>query len=97
MRKNKAQKDQKEIFANALALTFGILWVLDSAFVVLFPRLSTVLTRIWFHGLKVGRLGKFNVTFSDFLIGGVTLILVGWIIGYIFGWSLEYIKENLDK
>ena len=84
----------KELLANAFALTAGILWVIDSLFVLLFPRFSLVLTRMWFHGLNIKPLGKFRITAYDFVVGGVLLLISAWVVGYVLGWSLEYFQKK---
>ncbi len=87
-------KVEKTVLANGLALATGILWIFDSAFVVLFPRLSLRLTKMWFHGMNIKPLGGFNVTLYDFVVGGLSLIVVAWVVGYVLGWSIEYVQKR---
>jgi hypothetical protein len=84
----------KELLANAFALTTVVMWTVCSAFVLLLPRFSLIVTRWWVHGLKVDQLGQYNLSLTNFLIGGVTLSLWMWVTGYVFGWSLEYLGKK---
>lgn len=84
----------KELLANAFALASGILWVVCSTFVFIFPKFSLTVTSWWMHGLRVGNLGNFNLNLANFLLGGTTLVVSMWVTGYVFGWSLEYLRKK---
>lgn len=84
----------KEMLANGFGLATGLLWILCAAFVWLLPDLSLTITKWWLHGLSIEALGTFNLTFGNFLWGGVTLVIAGWVTGYVLGWSLEYFTKK---
>lgn len=84
----------KEVLANAFALTTAVSWVLCSGFVAVFPKLSWRVTKWWLHGVKIDRLGGFHLTFNNFLLGGITMAVSFWVVGYILGWSLELLTKN---
>jgi len=87
-------KFDKIVLANAFALATVILWVVCSIFVFLLPSLSMEITGWWMHGLDLSSLGSFQLTITNFLIGGITLTIAFWVIGYIFGWSWEKMNKK---
>lgn len=82
-------KLEKVTLANAFALATGIAWVVCSAFVLLLPDFSVTITSWWFHGLNLSPLGSFKLDLGNFLLGGISLTISSWLIGYLFGWSWE--------
>lgn len=82
----------KESLANALALTTAIAWVVCSLFVTILPGFSLIVTKWWMHGMPLP--GNWNLNFGNFLLGGITLTISGWLFGYVLGWSLEYFSKN---
>lgn len=87
-------KLEKTTIANALALTTAIIWVVCSAFVFLLSDLSMTITNWWVHGLNLSVLGSFKLDLANFLLGGITLTLSFWGIGYVFGWSWEKVSKK---
>lgn len=75
--------------AKAFAVATGVLWVLCSAFVVVFPIFSLSVTKWWMHGMDIFATGSFHLDFANFVWGGATLIVSLWVVGYVLGWSLE--------
>lgn len=87
-------KLNKNVFANALALTTVVVWVVCALFVALLPDLSVTIVKWWSHGLDYTALGVRQVTLGGFILGGVTLTIAGWLFGYLLGWSLEYFGKK---
>lgn len=87
-------KLDKMVLANAFALATSILWVACSAFVFLFPRLSTTITNWWIHGLDISLLGSWSLTPTSFVLGGVTLVVSAWVTGWVFGWAWEWMSKR---
>ncbi len=85
---------EKMALAKAFALTAAIAWVVCSAFVFLLPNLSMTITSWWVHGLNLSPLGSFKLDLVNFLLGGITLTLSFWGVGYIFGWSWERMSKK---
>jgi hypothetical protein len=83
----------KLALANAFGLTTAILWVLCSLFVFIFPELSLTVTEWMLHGLDLASLGAFNLTLSNFVLGGVSLVASAWVTGLVLGWSLEILAD----
>ena len=78
--------------ANAFALAMIILWVICSAVVWLLPDLSWQITGWWMHGMNLSAMGYWNLTFSNFLLGGIAAVVSAWVTGYVLGWSWEKVK-----
>ncbi|NOY15206.1 MAG: hypothetical protein GXP43_03235 [bacterium] len=87
-------KDKKMIWANALALTTAVIWVVCSLFVVVFPGVSMLLMGWWMHGATMEGMMAFRVGVNDFLLGGVSLTISAWLTGFVLGWSLEYFEKR---
>ncbi|MBI2009212.1 hypothetical protein HYS84_02240 [Candidatus Saccharibacteria bacterium] len=84
----------KNKLASAFALATAVLWTLCSAFVTIFPDFSYKVTKWWLHGMNIDVLGDFNLGWSNFLWGGLTLVVSFWVIGYVLGWSLEIFSRR---
>lgn len=94
VKRDKMMKLTKELLANSFALSTAILWIFCSAFVWIFPGFSMTVSKWWMHGMQIENLGQFNLNISNFILGGITLVLSAWIIGYVFGWSLKYFSHD---
>lgn len=80
----------KNNLATGLALATAILWVLCAGFVAVFPDLSRIVTQWWMHGIEIS---KFNLGWGNFIWGGLTITASFWAVGYVLGWSLEYVER----
>jgi len=87
-------KISKNKIANAFTLATGVLWLLCSAFVAIFPDFSYKVTEWWLHGMNIDSLGKFNLSWGNFFWGGLTLVISLWIVGYVLGWSFEILNRQ---
>jgi hypothetical protein len=82
--------DKKMKIANASALAMAVIWLICSIGVWLLPDFSMKITNSWMHGMDVGGvMGMWSLTWSNFLVGGVSAVLASWLVGYIFAWALE--------
>jgi len=82
-------KLDKTVIANASALTTAILWVICCALVAIIPRYAWTVSNWWALGILIAVKGAWKLTMTNFLLGGATLTIVGWVSGYIFGWAWE--------
>ena len=87
-------KSTKNKLASSFALTTVVLWTLCSTFVAIFPDFSFKVTKWWLHGMNIDILSDFNLRWSNFLWGGLTLVISFWIVGYVLGWSLEIFNKQ---
>lgn len=72
--------------ANALAATTAFLWTLCAVFVWLLPSLSLTIVEWWMHGMSLEVMGEWNLTVTNFVLGGLTLTVSAWLGGWVFGW-----------
>lgn len=86
-------KLDKTILANAFALATGILWTVCSLFVIILPDFSMKLFNWWMHGLDITVMGNWSLNLTNFLLGGLTLVISAWLSGYILGWSWEKVSQ----
>lgn len=87
-------KLEKITIANASALTTAILWVICSIIVAILPAFSFSVTQWWMHGMTFSSMGQWNLNPSNFVLGGISLIIVAWVSGYTFGWSWETVSKK---
>jgi hypothetical protein len=80
--------------ANAFALAMVVLWVLCSAVIWLLPGFSWTVTGWWMHGMDLSAMGGWNLTISNFLLGGITAIASAWITGWVLAWSWQVVGGN---
>jgi len=87
-------KLDKMVLANAFGLATAILWVVCSLMVALLPNFSWEVMRWWMHGMDLSVMGRWNLTISNFLLGGITAIASAWITGWILAWSWQTVGGN---
>lgn len=85
-------KLEKMVIANASALSTAILWTVCALGVALFPSLVETI-REWIMHSSVST-GPLEVTFASYLLGGLSLVIISWIWGYVFGWAWEYVSKK---
>jgi len=83
--------------ANAFALAMAILWIICSAVVWILPSFSLQITSWWMHGMDLTAMGNWNLTFANFLLGGILVIVSAWITGWVLAWSWEAVGGNKKK
>jgi len=89
-------KLDKMVLANAFGLTTAMLWVLCSLIVVVLPDLYLLVMRWWLHGMDVAVIASRQLTFGNFLLGGITLVVSAWVTGWVFGWSWEKVSGKVS-
>lgn len=88
-------KINKQRFAGRLTMTMGVLYILCTAFVALFPGLAMKLTAAMFHLVEVSKsTGSFQVTFGNFLLGLIPLLFYTYIGAWLFAWIFEKSVET---
>lgn len=78
--------------ANAFALAMGVLWIICSVFVYVFPGFSYQILVAWMHGMTFSPMGAWDLTINNFIFGGVTAVTSAWISGLVFGWSMKKVQ-----
>lgn len=87
-------KHNPVVTANAAALTIAVVYVICAVSILLFPGLSMTVAQSWFHGLDLSKISAFNVTFESAMQGFITATIGSWLVGYLFGWSLEKFSKK---
>lgn len=85
-------KLDKMVIAHASALSSAILWILCALGVALFPSFVESIRELIMHGAAAT--GPLEVTMTSFLLGGLAVIVISWIWGYVFGWAWEYCSKH---
>lgn len=80
--------------AHAFALATGILWIVCSVIVWLFPSFSLQVTSWWMHGMDMSVMGGWNLSFGNFVWGGVTAVASAWGTGWVLVWSWEMVERS---
>ena len=78
--------------ANAFALTTAIVWTVCYLFLWFLQDFSATVSQWWMHGRDVSVLGSMDLNWQTFLYGGLSLTLVFWLIGYVFGWAWDWVS-----
>jgi hypothetical protein len=85
-------KLDKMAIANAAALSTAILWTICSIGVALLPNFVQSMREWMMHGSIAT--SALEVTFGSFLMGGILLVVIAWVWGYVFGWAWEYVSKK---
>ncbi len=80
----------KELLANAFALTGAILWIACTMIAILLPGLYRAGAELF----ALGNVGHQSLSFYNVVLGGVLFAIVSWVVGYVFGWSLELLSKR---
>ncbi len=87
-------KCTKNTLAASFSFTSGVLWTVCTAGMFLFPDVTTAVGRLWFMGLREEIIVNTEMSFIGFVLGGISFAAAAWLIGYLFGWSLEFFSKN---
>lgn len=81
--------------ANAAAATITIIYLVCISAIGLFPGLSMTVAQSWFHGLDISKIAvPLNISIGTFILGFVTAVIGGWLIGYIYAKSYNYFSKK---
>lgn len=87
-------KCTKNALAASFAFTSSVLWMVCTAGMFLFPDVTTAVGRLWFMGLKKEVIVNTDTTLVGFILGGISFASAAWLVGYLFGLSLEFFSKN---
>ncbi len=85
-------KLEKTAIAHASAISSVLIWTLCVIGVALFPSFVETLRQAMMHGASATAV--LGVTFSDYLVGGATILVISWVWGYLFGWAWELVSKK---
>lgn len=76
--------------AKATGITVGILYLVCAFSVILFPGLAMSVAQSWFHGLDLGKISGFSSTPGSLILGLITSVAGGWLVGLVFASTYNY-------
>lgn len=79
--------------ANAAAAVTGIVYVVCSLSVALFPEFSKVVSQSWFHGMDIGLIWTGSPR-GNFLFGFITAVIGMWLVGWVFAWFYSQLAKK---
>ena len=84
---------KQQAFANALAAVTGIVYVVCSLSVALFPGFSKVVGQSWFHGMDIDLIWTGSPR-GNFLLGFITAVIGMWLVGWAFAWVYNQFSKK---
>ena len=86
-------KLNKLAFANASAAVTGIVYVVCSLSVALFPEFSKVVGQSWFHGMDIDLIWTGSPR-GNFLLGFITAVIGMWLVSWGFAWVYNQFSKK---
>lgn len=86
-------KLKETAWANATAISTGVIYIVCAAFVAILPGLSKLVMQSWFHGIDLEALWT-GAPRGNFVLGLVSVIIGTWLVGYLFAWLYNSIRER---
>ena len=80
-------------FANAAAAVTGIVYVVCSLLVVVFPEFFKMVSQSWFHGIDIGLIWTGSPR-GNFLLGIISAVIGMWLTGYAFAWLYNQFSKK---
>ena len=76
-------KLKETAWANAIAISTGVIYVACAAFVAILPNVSKAVMLSWFHGINLETLWT-GAPRGNFILGLTTSAVGTWLMGYLF-------------
>ena len=76
-------KLNEHAFANASAIIIGVVYVVCSFLVVVFPEFFKMVSQSWFHGIDIGLIWTGSPR-GNFLLGLISAVIGMWLTGWAF-------------
>lgn len=70
-------------WANAMAISTGVVYVVCAAFVAILPGISKAVMQSWFHEVSLEALWT-GAPRGNFILGLATAVIGTWLVGYLF-------------
>jgi len=84
---------KEQALASASAAVTGIVYIVCSFSVAVFPEFSKVVGQSWFHGMDIGLIWTGSPR-GNFLLGFITAVIGMWLIGWIFAWFYNQLAKK---
>ncbi|MEK7061092.1 MAG: DUF5676 family membrane protein [Patescibacteria group bacterium] len=76
-------KLKETAWANASAISVGVVYLVCAAFVAILPGLSKLVMQSWFHGINFENLWT-GAARGNFVLGLISAVIGAWLVGYLF-------------
>jgi len=86
-------KLKETAWANAIAVSTGVIYIVCAAFVAILPGLSKLVMQSWFHGISFEALWT-GAPRGNFVLGLVSAVIGTWLVGYLFAWLYNRFNEG---
>jgi len=80
--------------ANALATITAGIFVACRLLVGIFPDWFFSVAQSWFHGIELTKLGTWNLTTGNFVLGLVTATVGAWLVGWCFAHCYNFFLKK---
>lgn len=90
---NNALSHEPLVIANATAATVAVVYIVCRLAFLVAPELSLAISRNWFHGIDITRIAADRVAGDGFVLGFITAILGGWLVGFVFAKFQNYFAK----
>ena len=81
------------VLANASAAVTGIVYVVCSLSVAVFPEFSKVVGQSWFHGMDIGLIWTGSPR-GNFLLGLISAVIGMWLVAWFFAWLYNRLAKK---
>ncbi|MBI5358886.1 hypothetical protein HZB69_04645 [Candidatus Amesbacteria bacterium] len=80
--------------ANALAITFAVIFVVCRVLVGIFPDLMFTIAQSWLHGVDLAQKSSWDLTAQSFVLGLVSASVSAWLVGFLFASVSNYFAKK---
>ena len=80
----------------AFGLTGGLVYVLSSAFVALWPTQAINVLSNWVHGIYLTNVAP-QITLGSFIIGLIGVIVAAYLVGAFYAWAYNKCVTHCKK
>jgi len=77
----------------ATTITTGILYVVCAFLVALWPKQTVAFFGSWFHGIDITKIAGVPLSFSSFLLGLISLLIVVFVTTFVFVYLYNRLEE----
>ncbi|MBI2405437.1 hypothetical protein HYV21_00065 [Candidatus Microgenomates bacterium] len=85
-------KLNEQAFANASAILTGLVYLVCSLLVALFPDFFRIVSQSWFHGINLETIWTGSAR-GNFLLGLITAVVGTWLTGWAFAWVYNKLSK----
>lgn len=80
-------------FANALAITMAVVYVVCALAVAVSPNLFRAVATSWFHGVDLEAIWTGGPR-GNFFLGLISAVIFSWLFGYFLAWVYNKVGKS---